>query len=74
MVQCPECKGHGTVVEYDTQMCMACFGTGRSPGLLFADGQRDPCSVCKGTGRVRVGLPKHVTCRVCHGRGTIYEK
>lgn len=80
---CPECKGNGTVAKYKTQTCPTCQGTGKRTSFPQFEideygvcRQKEPekCPTCEGRGRIRVGQPEYVPCRLCGGRGTIYEE
>ncbi len=63
-VPCPTCQGTGMGSGGQLQTCPACKGSGRSrarPGLF--SGQQ-PCSRCRGTGKLPSAL-----CASCNGNG-----
>ena len=70
---CEHC--HGTTVEpgYSLKQCDQCKGTGQIVSVtrtIFGNIQQAaPCPKCNGSG----SIPEK-PCRVCHGRGTVYQR
>jgi len=72
VVTCRACGGRGsyTYTVPDTQICPACNGTGRVPGLRPQD-VGSACKACGGQGRFLVQRTEIMPCSACNGKGSI---